>query len=275
MKRWWMVLLVLTIFLSGCAGSIRDLEPPDAGLGLIVLEVDWAYVDALWRASWDPSLPAPNKVGVRLVAQKPDGSEVVSLSSLSRNEGDSSITVSVSPRDELQLKLIVLHHPTVWEEGGNYLYYVAGLGNLQVQSGQISTYTLQEVELINPSEEWELIPPWDSLLHQETLELPGGKEYFFQWRWRDGAPLPDPRLPSLLGNFGRQMEDGGWYDFGTGPQGTGFQAPASGEWQVGFLIWVPGDRYGLGVTYYGLPNTVRGGRDANTRWTLRFVEEQK
>lgn len=69
------------------------------------------------------------------------------------------------------------------------------------------------------------------------------------------------------------MGDGGWYDFGSSSEGTGFIAESPDEWTVGFLIWLPGCDYGLNVQSYYLPSTVRDGENPNSRWTVIFVDE--
>lgn len=81
-------------------------------------------------------------------------------------------------------------------------------------------------------------------------------------------------MVSVIDNFGRQMEDGGWYDYGGSNKGHIFKAPASGEWTVGFLLWVSGDRYGLPTQSYYVPSTVRDGDCPNTRWKITFAQNR-
>lgn len=289
MKSRITLFFICLLLVAGCTGGNSLVgTPSDDEDAVFQLAVDWDYIDSLptvdqglLSATSAEDFPEPTHVGVRLVMPNlPQGRQGVYTESATRSsaEEDGLIVLEVPPVDNAYLQVIVVHRPERWDEHTHYLYYAGGIRDLDFSGGTLYSYSISDIELHDPRDQWQLLPPWDALLDSGELELQGGQDYHFQWSWMDGFPLPmtrreDPKMPWLIGNFGRMMEDGGWYDFGGTQDGIALSAPESGEWTVGFQIWIPGDDYGLDVQSYYLPTTARQGDHANSRWTLRFVEE--
>lgn len=287
MRRYFAVMLLSVVMLTGCVkDSIRSLPPSVEGDHPLELLIDWEYIDMLEEsgqlktaATVDvSSLPPANHVGVRLVIPDSKGApDGVYAKSLRRQSDKESVQYEVQPTNNAYLQIVITHTPEVWGTGPHYLYYVGVIRNLVSRANGLESYTLEDAELYNPTDQWELVPPWNTMQQEGEIILAGDKEYSFRWRWKKGSPMPvrgqDPQMVEIIGNFGRQMEDDGWYDYGSSSRGHTFKAPGSGEWTVGFLIWINGERYGLGTQSYYLPSTVRDGDSSNTRWTIMFKEQ--
>lgn len=271
-NRYAVFLVVCATLLSGCLIPTEAGRPPNGEplLSILELSVDWGYLDAL-VAEVDSELPSPTHVGFRLVIDRPQG-QAVFMEALPRSsQPQSTLQVGLAPGGNAHLQFIVVHEPKVPNEEGHLLYLLGALPAVQLQGGTIQAFTIQDSVLINPADAWELLPPWDGFKEHGSLELTGSKEYHFQWRWRASSGFPsNPSLPQLFGNFGCLTDQGGWYDFNSGFTSS-FTAPPKGEWTVGFMIWLAGDRFGLAPQSYYLPTTIRDGLRANTRWTIRFI----
>lgn len=282
MRRYFLVVLLSAVMLMGCA-----VDPAYGGASVFSLLIDWEYIDRLEDSgrlktpagTSISSLPPVNHVGVRLVVPDSQGQPAgVYVKSLKRGSKEESIAFEVQPTSSAYLQIVMVHTPEVWGTGPHYLYYVGVIRDLAVRADTFQSYTLDDGELYNPMDQWELLPPWNGLEEEGEIILEGNQEYSFRWQWKDGSPMPvrgqDPQMVSVIDNFGRQMEDGGWYDYGGSNKGYIFKAPASGEWTVGFLLWVSGDRYGLSTQSYYVPSTVRDGDCPNTRWKITFAQNR-
>ena len=284
MKSGLVLLFGVVMMLTGC--TVTNPPPsiiPESKAVVFKLDVDWDYIDSLSSFAGvsvlaGEQLPPATHVGVRLVLPDlPSERQGVYMESATRAsvEEDGLIVMEVPQSENAYLQVVVVHRPETWKDNTHYLYYVGGIRDLRLQGGDLHSYAITDVELYDPREQWELLPPWDALSDSGELMLNGGEDYEFKFTWKDGFPLPqrrsqDSRMPWIIWNFGYWNEHGGWYDFGGVNDGVPFKAPESGNWTVGFLLWIPGSDYGLDQQSYYLPTTVRDGEHANSRWNLKF-----
>ena len=99
----------------------------------------------------------------------PDG---VYAKSLRRQSDKESVQYEVQPTNNAYLQIVITHTPEVWGTGPHYLYYVGVIRNLVSRANGLESYTLEDAELYNPTDQWELVP---LEYHAQEGKNPAGK----------------------------------------------------------------------------------------------------